>query len=318
MRNTLVQVADATAASSPTTLGQMQAWLSNNEGRHWSLWPALGHVDLAGYDIISGTNDWTIGESGQDLVIANAGHTLATFTRAADTNAAPQILQATYADGALAMWVYADAPATRAPEVASCASLVPPVAWLPTATVSNTWPSTVDLNGTNCYYIVCAAPESSRLYRVFVERATTVPPTLTVRAIAGSGSGLTDIPISGVTGLQSALTGKLLSISTNGNYTITTNDCNQLLIYTGTSGTNSFFLPSVTNTDVGLQFHIAKAGAGHFVVDAADSDTIRDSGAGDTIYNSQTNETWATLHLVLITETQWAIAGFDGTWTTTD
>jgi len=106
--------------------------------------------------------------------------------------------------------------------------------------------------------------------------------------------------------------------STNGNLTITTNDCNKLLIYTGTAGNNTFSLPSVAATDVGCHFQFAKTGAGKLIIDAADSDKIRDSGAGDTIYNDQAGEVYATIHLILIAETQWAIAGFDGTWTTTD
>jgi hypothetical protein len=188
MRNTIVHVADATDASSPTTLGQMQTWLRNNEGKHWSLWPALGHVYLAGYHLISGTNAWTIGEIGQNLVIANRGHRIATFTQASDTNAAPAILAAIYNTNAtFSIWIDASTAATRAPEIGSVISLTPPVAWLPTATSSNSWPSTVDINGTNCYLLVCPAPDASRFFRVFFERATTTPPTLDVRALSIDG-----------------------------------------------------------------------------------------------------------------------------------
>jgi hypothetical protein len=166
----------------------MQAWLANNEGKHWSYWPALGHIDIAGHQLISGTNHWTIGELGNTLTIANRGHRIATFTQATDTNAAPSILAAIYNTNAtFSIWIDASTAATRAPEVGSVISLTPPVAWLPYATSSNSWPSTVSRNGTNCYYLVCPAPDASRYFRVFFERATTTPPTLDVRALSIDG-----------------------------------------------------------------------------------------------------------------------------------
>jgi hypothetical protein len=187
-RQSTLHIADATAASSPTTLGQMQDWLRNNEGKHWSLWPALGHVYLAGYQLISGTNNWTIGSHSNNLVIAHAGHRIATFSEATDTNVAPQILQAIYNTNAtFSMWVYTAAAATRAPEVASVTSMTYPAAWMPYATSSNSWPSTVSLNGSNCYYLVCPVPDASRFFRVFCERATTTPHSLSVRALKIDG-----------------------------------------------------------------------------------------------------------------------------------
>ena len=187
-RQSLVHVADATLASSPTTFGQMQAWLDNNEGKHWSLWPALGHVYLAGYQLISGTNSWTIGSHSNNLVIAHAGHRIATFSEATDTNACPSILSAIKnTNGTFSIWVAASPVSTRAPEVASTVSIIPPVVWLPYATSSNSWPSTVSLNGTNCYYLVCPSPEASRFFRVFIERATTTPSALSVRSLKIDG-----------------------------------------------------------------------------------------------------------------------------------
>jgi hypothetical protein len=166
----------------------VQTWLDGNEGQHWSLWPALGHVYLAGYQLISGTNSWTIGEIGDNLVISHAGHRIATFSEATDTNAAPAILAATQNTNAtFSIWVDASTAATRAPEVASTVSIAAPVAWLPYATSSNSWPSTVSLNGTNCYYLECQAPEASRFFRVFSERATTTPSALSVRSLKIDG-----------------------------------------------------------------------------------------------------------------------------------
>ena len=107
------------------------------------------------------------------------------------------------------------------------------------------------------------------------------------------------------------------SVSTNGDYSVLTTDSSKMIVFTGAT-TNTFSLPSVDASNIGIHFQFVKAAAGKLIIDAADSDKIMDSGAGDTIYNASANEPWATLHLVLITETQWAIAGFSGTWTTTD
>jgi hypothetical protein len=84
------------------------------------------------------------------------------------------------------------------------------------------------------------------------------------------------------------------------------------------SSEKTFNLPSVGSGNVGCHFYFAKINTGKLIIDAADSDKIADSGAGDTIYNDQTGEIYATIHLVLVSETQWAIYGMDGIWSTTD
>jgi hypothetical protein len=89
-----------------------------------------------------------------------------------------------------AMWIWSPAPAVRAPEVGSVADFRLPLVFMPYATISNSWPATVELNGTNVYYLVCAAPESSRLFKVFVETSTATPPTLDVRSLKIDGADL--------------------------------------------------------------------------------------------------------------------------------
>jgi hypothetical protein len=192
MSETTVYVGHATAPQNPLPLLQMQAWLANNEGKHWSLHPALNHIQMAGYALISGTNNWIIREENDGLLISAGGHRVATFSPAIDTNAAPEIRDVYYesTNNTFAMWVWSPAPATRAPEVGSVADPRTPFVFMPYATVSNSWPATVELNGTNCYYIVCAAPESSRLFKVFIESADATPPTLDVRALSIDGTPL--------------------------------------------------------------------------------------------------------------------------------
>lgn len=77
------------------------------------------------------------------------------------------------------------------------------------------------------------------------------------------------------------------------------------------------FLPSAGASDDGARLRIVKTGAGKVTVDAADSDLINDSGAGDTIYNNSA-ETYAYIDLeyahAIVT---WVACG-TGTWTTTN
>jgi len=80
----------------------------------------------------------------------------------------------------------------------------------------------------------------------------------------------------------------------------------------------TFFLPSVDASDVGAWYRFVKLGAGDMTIEAADSDKIADSGAGDTIYNDEPIQTYATLTLLLVSATQWTITEGHGTWTTTD
>ena len=90
-------------------------------------------------------------------------------------------------------------------------------------------------------------------------------------------------------------------------------------ILTMNSGADTTFsLPSVGAGDVGMWFTFVKLGAGKVTINAADLDTIADSGTGDTIYNDEATETYATITLILVSETKWTIEGAHGTWITTD
>jgi len=73
--------------------------------------------------------------------------------------------------------------------------------------------------------------------------------------------------------------------------------------------------PSVDSGDIGCWFTIVKLGSGRMTIDAADTDTIADSGEGLTIYNN--TEVYATITLQLVSETKWFITGGHGTWVTT-
>jgi hypothetical protein len=101
-------------------------------------------------------------------------------------------------------------------------------------------------------------------------------------------------------------------------YTVTLADRNKTLVMNVATNAKTFSFPSVAATNVGLRYTFAKINTGKLTIDAADSDKIADSGAGDGIYNDQTLEVYASITLELISETQWVIVGADGIWVTTD
>ena len=98
--------------------------------------------------------------------------------------------------------------------------------------------------------------------------------------------------------------------------TLTTSDIGKTVVVNSSSD-RTVYLPSVDSSHIGATFIIWKLGAGKVTIDAADSDTIMDSSAGGTIYNTGSTEVWASLILRLETATQWGIQGGVGTWTTT-
>jgi len=100
-------------------------------------------------------------------------------------------------------------------------------------------------------------------------------------------------------------------------YNVLTTDIAKTLVMN--SGDDKIFnLPSVGASNVRLFFTFIKIGVGKVTIQAADSDIIVDSGAGDTIYNDEATETYASITLQLISETHWVIVGASGTWVTTD
>jgi hypothetical protein len=105
----------------------------------------------------------------------------------------------------------------------------------------------------------------------------------------------------------------LAGVSTNVQLT----DIGRTFVATNTA-TTTFSLPSVDASNIGLWYTFVKNTAAQVTIDAADSDRIADSGAGDTIYDNQAGEVYATITLQLVSETNWVVTGAMGTWTTTD
>lgn len=79
-------------------------------------------------------------------------------------------------------------------------------------------------------------------------------------------------------------------------------------------GAQTVNLPSVDATNIGAKFGVWKLGAGNVTIQAADSDTICDGGAGGTLINSTAGQTWGFVILELATATGWIIRTGVGTW----
>ena len=97
-------------------------------------------------------------------------------------------------------------------------------------------------------------------------------------------------------------------------YAIQTNDSGKTFVCNSAT-TQIFTLPSVDSSNIGIEFTISKIGVGQVTITAADSDVIEDSGAGSSIYCSDSG--YATITLKLVTATQWIIKNSaTGTWIT--
>ena len=99
-------------------------------------------------------------------------------------------------------------------------------------------------------------------------------------------------------------------------YPVLTTDLGSGITFT-MSTANKFTLPALSSGDLGKPIAFVKVGSGTVTVQAGSGQKISDSSTTGTIYDDQSNETYASLTLVAVTTTQWIITGFDGTWTTT-
>ena len=100
------------------------------------------------------------------------------------------------------------------------------------------------------------------------------------------------------------------------NYNVLVTDFGKTFIMNGINKT--FNLPSVALADVGAILTFVFISTGTLIIDAADNDTIDDSGAGDTIYCTQNGEKYSSITLMLASTTEWIILAAKGIWTTTD
>jgi len=102
-------------------------------------------------------------------------------------------------------------------------------------------------------------------------------------------------------------------------YTLTSDMSGQVFTNSGSTASVQFNLPTITGaSDLGLEYTFVKLTDDNLVIDAAAGETIANSSAGGQIQNTNASETYASITLVSVTTSAWAIApGAVGTWTTT-
>jgi len=109
------------------------------------------------------------------------------------------------------------------------------------------------------------------------------------------------------------------SITKTDNYTVLEADLGKTLIMNSASD-KIFTLLSVSASDIGARLRFVKLGAGKLTIDAADSDTIGDSGAGDTVYCGDSGKAY--IEIELVSATAWIIKSVvnepSESWITTD
>lgn len=186
---TTLLTATATNAASPTTLGQMSAWLANNEGRHWSLYAAAADVFVGGYRLVlDSAKRWTLGhDAGSDnlLLLRGGGFVARTYgSSAGSTNGWCRIHAVSFTTNVMSLYV----ATSSAPAVAPTASFSPDLnLWSLAPALAQSYTNTVTIDGLACYRIDVAASESSGFYRADAEFDDTTPPGVEVRSLMVDG-----------------------------------------------------------------------------------------------------------------------------------
>lgn len=110
---------------------------------------------------------------------------------------------------------------------------------------------------------------------------------------------------------------RFLTVTKTDDYVLTVADLGKTFIMDSALD-KTFSLPSVGSDEDGYIVTVIKANTGKVTIDAADTDTIRDSGAGGTLYNADAACTWATITLMYNhSKTKWVVVYSDETWIST-
>ena len=141
-------------------------------------------------------------------------------------------------------------------------------------------------------------------------------PTITGATINSSTIGLTTPAAASFTTLLNAMNSNATKTDT---YVVLTADLGKTLIM-NSGDAKIFTTPSVAAGDIGAHLKFIKIGTGMLTIQMADSDTVGDSGAGDTVYCGDTGI--ATIEIELVSATAWAIISVvnepSESWITTD
>jgi hypothetical protein len=104
-------------------------------------------------------------------------------------------------------------------------------------------------------------------------------------------------------------------LSKTADYTLTSSDLGKSVRFSHVDTAGTMTLPSVGADEDGVRVIFVKSGAARLIIEAADSDTIMDSGAAGTIYS---DSDYATIVLEYVHAlTKWVVISPVGIWTTT-
>jgi hypothetical protein len=102
-------------------------------------------------------------------------------------------------------------------------------------------------------------------------------------------------------------------------YTLSAFQSGQIFTTAGATAAVQFNLPTIVNDDddyKGVWFTFVKLTAYNLVIDAQAGEYIANSSASGQVQNTTAAQTYATITLVSVSNTQWMIEGAHGTWTT--
>lgn len=109
---------------------------------------------------------------------------------------------------------------------------------------------------------------------------------------------------------------KPIVVTKTDNYTITLTDLSNKIFRMNSTANKTFTLPSMGAADDGKEVAIENANTGKLTIDAADTDYVHDSGAGDGIY-TMSNKASIILKYCHAA-TMWRIKSAAGPWVTYD
>lgn len=112
------------------------------------------------------------------------------------------------------------------------------------------------------------------------------------------------------------LVGKKRVEAITGNKSLSIDDANKVFACDTTSAC-TYTLPSVSASEIGIQFTFGRTGIGRLTIQAADNDMIAESSPGGTIYSDVPTQRYTTLTVLLLAYNQWVITSGHGTWVTT-
>ena len=175
MREINVTVSDATADQQPTSLRQMQNWLRNNEGQHWSLHQAIADVFINGKKLVlDAARRWSVYVSGDNTCELEYSGTFVARTFLGGGEAGSNwchIVAATVTTNVMTMHIATALATSIAPTIQTMSDMGG--VWQSCSILTSSWPNRVSITtnkGTfDAYKIEVSAAAKSGVFKATVE-----------------------------------------------------------------------------------------------------------------------------------------------------